>query len=437
MIIRILQSTIRTRTMDSFIAFITDFWLLIVGAVASVFLAAFFAAGETALVFSNRSHIREMSESGNTRAGTLLVLMQERDRLHTTLLLAENFLIILATVLGTVIAASLISRMSLAAAATVFFMTLIIVFFARLVPKGIACRNPDRFALMVAVPLLLVMKLLSPVSRLLANTADWIAGQQGGTCTAVVTEEDIKAMINLGEERGSLKEEEKELLHKVFEFGDTLASEAMRPRTEIVSVPSNVTLQEVFTLVSEFGYSRYPIIEDTVDTVIGILYIKDILVAMSAGDVKREDGIQRFIRQAYFIPQNKRVSELLAEMQRDRFQIAIVIDEYGGTAGLVTLEDLLEEIVGNIHDELETEDKEVQIVDEKNFVVSGQSTLDEVNEMIDINLQSTDFNTLGGFVFGLFGRMPKVGEQLRYRKLKLEILELEGRKVSKVKITKL
>jgi putative hemolysin len=158
---------------------------------------------------------------------------------------------------------------------------------------------------------------------------------------------------------------------------------------------------------------------------------------MAAGEVKREDGVQRFIRPAYFIPENKRVSELLAEMQRERFQLAIVIDEYGGTAGLVTLEDLIEEIVGSIHDELEAEQKDVQIVDEKNFVVSGQSALDEVNELLDANLQSKDFNTLGGFVFGLFGRMPKVGEQLKYKSLKLEVLELEGRKINKVKITKL
>jgi CBS domain containing-hemolysin-like protein len=198
-----------------------------------------------------------------------------------------------------------------------------------------------------------------------------------------------------------------------------------------------VTLQEVFNLVSEYGYSRYPVIGETVDTVTGILYIKDILVAMAAGEVKREDGIQRFIRPAYFIPENKRVSELLSEMQRERFQIAIVIDEFGGTAGLVTLEDLIEEIVGSIHDELETEEKDVQIVDEMNFVVSGQSALDEVNELIGTSLQSADFNTLGGFVFGLFGRMPKVGEQLKYRNIKLEVLELEGRKIAKVKITKL
>jgi putative hemolysin len=425
--------------MEAFSTFISDFWLLLVSAGASIFFAAFFAAAESAIVFSNKTHIRELSESGDKRAGTVLLLMQERVRLHTTLLLAENLFIVLAAVLTMIIAAKLIPQIPLAEVATVLVVTFVIVVFAKLAPKGIACRNPDRFALVVSAPLQFIVKLLSPLSGLLTAAADLIAGPgpQGMSCATMVTEEDIKALINLGEERGSLKEEEKELLHKVFEFGDTLASEAMRPRTEIVSVPSNVLLQEVLSLVSEFGYSRYPVIEETVDSVIGILYIKDILVGMASGEVKREDDIQRFIRPAYFIPENKRVSELLSEMQRNRFQIAIVIDEYGGTAGLVTLEDLIEEIVGNIHDELEAGDKDVQIVDEKNFVVSGQSALDEVNELLDAELQSTDFNTIGGFVFGLFGRMPKVGEQLIYRNLKLEVLELEGRKIDKIKITKL
>jgi putative hemolysin len=404
-----------------------------------VLFAAFFAAAETAIVFSNKERLRTLSEAGNVNAAAVLALVKERDRLHSALLLAENFFIVLSVVLGTVIAVDLLARTYPAAAAAALLMTVVVVFFAKLAPKGIACRNPDGFALVVAPVLQLVVKLLAPASRLLAGAADLLIGPgpQGMSCAAVITEEDIKAMINLGEERGSLKEEEKELLHKVFEFGDTLASEAMRPRTEIVSVPANTTLQEVLALVSEFGYSRYPVIEETVDTVTGILYIKDILVAMAAGEVKREDGIRQFIRPAYFIPENKRVSELLSEMQRDRFQIAIVIDEYGGTSGLVTLEDLIEEIVGSIHDELEAEEKDVQIVDEKNFVVSGQSALDEVNELLGTNLQSTEFNTLGGFAFGLFGRMPKVGEQLKYKNLKLEVLDLEGRKISKIKITKL
>jgi len=425
--------------MDTTFTMLFDFGLPLFVAGASVLLAALFAAAETAIVFSNKSHLRQLSESGHTSATAVLALVQERDRLHSTLLLAENFFIVLFAVVGAVIAVNLLGPTYITAGIATLIITLVVALVAKLAPKGIARRNPDRIALAVGLPLQLVVKLLSPASRLLVGAADLVvgAGPQGMSCSAVITEEDIKDMINLGEERGSLKEEEKELLQKVFEFGDTLASEAMRPRTEIVSVPANVTLREVFSLVSEFGYSRYPVIEDTVDTVIGILYIKDIFVAMASSEVKRDDGIGQFIRPAYFIPENKRVSELLSEMQRERFQIAIVIDEYGGTSGLVTLEDLIEEIVGSIHDELEAEEKDVQIVDEKNFVVSGQSALDETNELLGANLQSKDFNTLGGFVFGLFGRMPKVGEQLKYKNLKFEVLELEGRKIIKIKITKL
>jgi len=425
--------------MEYFIAFISTNVLHLLFAVLSILFAAFFAASETAIVFSNKAHLRELAEAGNSRAAAALDLVAQRDRLHATLLLAENFFIILATVLCATLAISVFQNASLAVALTAVLMSIVVVLFAKLAPKGLAARDPDRLALAVAAPLGAVVTLLSPVARIVAAVADAVAGPgpQGLSSTAVVTEEDIKDLINLGEKGGSLNEEEKELLHKVFEFGDTLASEAMRPRTEIVSVSEQATLEEVFDHVAEFGYSRYPVTEDTIDTVVGILYIKDILVAMAAGEVKREESIHNFIRPAYFIPENKRVSELLSEMQRERFQLAIVIDEYGGTAGLVTLEDLIEEIVGSIHDELETGEKEVEIVDEKNFVVSGQSALDEVNEMLGTALHSQDFNTLGGLVFGLFGRMPKVGEQLKYKNLKLEVLELEGRKINKVKITKL
>jgi len=426
--------------MVTVITFLSSHWLFIAAAAASILIAGFLAAAETALLFTNKARLHQLAEGGNGRAEAALQLAMERGRLHSSLLLVENFFIALAVVLCTVIAMHLFSRVLVAVGATAVVMSLVIVLFAKLAPKGLTSRNPDRLALLVAYPMLVLMKLASPVARGVAAVADLFAGPasaRGLSCTAIVTEEDIKAMINLGEEEGALKEEEKELLHKVFEFGDTVASEAMKPRTEIVSVPSGATVKDVLMLVSEYGYSRYPVIEKTVDTVVGILYVKDILIAMSSGEVKREDGIQQYIRQAYAIPENKRVSELLAEMQREKFQIAIVIDEYGGTAGLVTLEDLIEEIVGSIHDELDTEEKEVEIVDEKNFMVSGQSGLDEVNELLDVSLQSKEFNTLGGFVFGLFGRLPKVGEQLKYKSLKFEVLELEGRKIEKVKITKL
>jgi putative hemolysin len=426
--------------MESFTTFILDHWLLVAGAGISIILAGFFAASETAMLFVNKARLHQLAEAGNARAGAALDLTLERDRLHNTLLLVENFFLVLSVALNSAVALHLFENVWVAILAVAFPASIVIVLLAKLAPKGLASRNPDRFALAVAYPMRVLIKILSPLGRAVTATAGLFTGPSGPkglSCTAVVTEEDIKAMITLGGREGALEEEEKELLHKVFEFGDTLASEAMRPRTEIVSIPSGATVHDALALVAEHGYSRYPVIENTVDTVVGILYVKDILIAMSSGEVKREDSIRQFIRTAYFIPENKRVSELLSEMQRQKFQIAIVIDEYGGTAGLVTLEDLIEQIVGSIHDELETEEKDVEIVDEKNLVVSGQSGIDEVNALLGAELQSKDFNTIGGYVFGLFGRMPKVGEQLRYKDLKFEILELDGRKIDKVKITKL
>ena len=426
--------------METFITFLSDHWPIFSGVFACILLAAFFAASETAMLFANKARLHQLAEEGNARADAALGLALERNRLHSSLLLVENFFLVLAVVQSTVLALHLFGDALTAIAITSVAMSIVVVLFAKLAPKGLAARDPDRLALAVARPMRFLLKLISPVSRVVTAAADLFAGPaspKGLSCTAVVTEEDIKAMINLGEEEGALKEEEKELLHKVFEFGDTLASEAMRPRKEVISMPAAATIKDALALVSEFGYSRYPVIENTVDTVIGILYVKDILIAMSAGDMKSDDPIQRYIRPANFIPENKRVSELLAEMQRDKFQIAIVIDEFGGTAGLVTLEDLIEEIVGSIHDELDAEEKEAEIVDEKNVMVSGQSEIDEVNELLDTRIQTKDFNTIGGFVFGLFGRMPRVGEQLKYKDLKFEILEMDGRKIDKIKITKL
>ncbi len=426
--------------MNLFITFIVDHWLLMAGAAISIILAGFFAASETAMLFVNKARLHQLAEEGNVRARAALELTAERDRLHNTLLLVENFFLVLSVALNSVVALHLFEDLWVAIIAVAVPASIFIVLLAKLAPKGLTSRNPDRFALAVAVPLRVLIRLLSPLGRTVTATAALFTGpttSRNLSCTAVVTEEDIKAMINLGGKEGALEEEEQELLHKVFEFGDIVASEAMRPRTEIVSIHAEAKVHDALALVARHGYSRYPVIEDTVDAVVGILYVKDILIAMSSGEVKRDDGIRQFIRTATFIPENKRGSELLSEMQRQKFQIAIVIDEYGGTSGLVTLEDLIEQIVGSIHDELEMVERDVEIVDEKNLVVSGQSGLDEVNELLGTGLQSKDFNTIGGYVFGLFGRMPKVGEQLKYRDLKFEILELDGRKIDKLKITKL
>ncbi|RME65994.1 MAG: HlyC/CorC family transporter, partial [Nitrospirae bacterium] len=243
----------------------------------------------------------------------------------------------------------------------------------------------------------------------------------------------------LGEESGSLQEEEKEMLEKVFEFGDTVAAEAMVPRTEIVAIEDTATVRDALQLVKEKGYSRYPVIHEKIDQIVGILYIKDILIRMSEEEITPDTPIKDFVREAYFIPENKRVSELLSEMQKKKFQIAIVMDEYGGTAGLITLEDLMEEIVGSLEDEFERmkTDKDVEVLDERNFIVAGTTPLDEVSDLIGVKIESEDFNTIGGFVFGLFGRLPEEGEEIRYHDLRFLVLAMDGKKISKVKITKL
>ena len=253
-----------------------------------------------------------------------------------------------------------------------------------------------------------------------------------------VTEEEIKAMIRIGEEEGTIEEEEKKMLHRVFEFGDTEVAEAMVPRTEISAIAEDATVEDAMKLVNEKGFSRYPVIKENIENIIGVLYSKDILIRMAEGEVNGQ-AVANFMREAYYIPENKMVSELLDDMRKKKLHIAVVVDEYGGTAGLVTLEDIMEEIVGGLQDEFEEieAEKDIEIIDERTFIVSGPTGLDEVNELISTEIESEEFHTIGGFVFGIFGRLPKTGEQVRFQNLRFLILEMEERKVSKIKITKL
>lgn len=400
---------------------------------------AFFSSSEAALISANRIRIRHLAEKGLESAKAVSRLVEQHDRLFGTILLSENLLIILATSLGTALALQLMGEEGVLVATIV--MTVLIVAFGEITPKTFAVQNSERMALGVARPMEIIMKVVYPLVWLFTRVTNMvvrlIGGREKKNISPFVTEDEIKMMITIGEEEGSLKEEEKDLLHKVFEFGDTVASESMIPRTSIISVDRSATIRDVLASVEECGYSRFPVVEESIDNIVGVIHIKDILVALSKGEIAMESSIDKQVRSGYFIPENKRISELLTEMQKNKVQIAFVMDEYGGTSGLVTVEDLVEEIFGSIHDEFDIAGRDVEIVDEKTFVVSGQAEIDEVKEQIGHDLESEDFNTIGGLIFGLFGRLPSVGEVIRYRDLRFEILEMEGRKIARVKITKL
>ena len=411
----------------------------IIAIIVCILIVAFLSSSEASLISVNRIRIRNLAEKENKRARLVEAILSEHERLFGTILLTENFFIILASSLGTAILLNIFGEDGWWIASLI--MTVLVVLLGEITPKTIAVSHAESFALFVAYPIRFLIKITHPIVWFFTRLPGWILKTMGAKSPSspFITEEDIRAMIDLGEEAGTLQEDEKEMLHKVFEFGDTVASESMVPRTEIVAINDDATVGEALQLVKEKGFSRYPVIHEKMDNVVGILYIKDILIKMSEGKVNSDTPIKEFVRDAYFIPENKKISELLAEMQKRKFQIAIVMDEYGGTAGLITLEDLMEEIVGSLQDEFEKiqAEKDVEVIDERTFVVSGTTPLDEVSELVDVKLESEDFHTIGGYVFGLFGRLPKEGEQIRYHNLRFLIMQMDGKKIAKIKITKL
>lgn len=406
----------------------------------SIIAVAVLSSSESSFIAVNKIRIRSLTEKGDSRAKAVQGILDSHDRLFSAVILSGNLFTVLATSIGTALALKHLGPEAGIVVATLV-MTFLTVVFGELAPKTFAVTHSEKVSLMLARPLAFYIKLISPLIWIFNASSKLILrffGVKEKPSSPFVTEEEIKTMITIGEEEGAIEEEEKKLLHRVFEFGDTEVSEAMVPRTEVTAIPEDATVQDAMALVSQKGFSRYPVIKEHMDNIIGILFIKDLLITMSQTDIKGL-SISNFMREPHYIPENKMVSELLDDMRKRKFHIAVVIDEYGGTAGLVTLEDIMEEIVGGLQDEFEAikAEKDVEIIDEHTFVVTGQAPIDEVNELVEVDISTEDFNTIGGYVFGLFGRLPKVGEQVRSQSLRFLVTDMDGKKISKIKITKL
>ncbi len=379
---------------------------------------ALLSSSEVAFISINRIRLRHLVETGDKNAEIAQKIRDEHDRLFSAVILSGNLFTVLATSIGTALAIRQLGPDIGIIVATVV-MTVLTVIFGELAPKTFAVTHAESISLKFAKPILFYIKLISPLVFIFNKTSNGIIRIIGGEVKPtpqMLTEEEMKSMINLCGEEGTLEKEETAMLHNVFAFGDKKVTEAMVPRTEITAISEDAEVSEVLYLVSEQGYSRYPVIKETMDNIIGLVYVKDIVRKMAVENVPSDTRIKKFIRDAYYIPESKMVTALLDDMQKDKFQIAIVVDEHGGTAGLITLEDIMEEIVGSLQDEFEAleAEKEVEIVDERTFVVSGNTGIDEINELIGIELDDEEFHTIGGVLFGLFGHLPKVGEQLRY-----------------------
>jgi CBS domain containing-hemolysin-like protein len=390
----------------------------------------------TSVARLNRVKAHHMAQEHKTKSATRLERVVEDPAPYMNVLVLLTLLThITATALATAFALRTFDTAPAIVAAVV--MTVVIFVFAEITPRNYAVQQPERAALIAATPVYLLGRLLNPLGRLLiaiSNAAMVVLPGKPLPKGPFVTEDEIRHLVDVAEEEEEIEEEERELIHSIFEFGDTVVREVMVPRPDMVTLAGSATLEEALETISKHGYSRIPIYEGDVDNIVGVIYAKDLLKKL--GETKRSAKLSSFGRAPLFVPEQKKVLELLREMQAQRVHIAVVVDEYGGTAGLVTIEDLLEEIVGEIADEYDREEQLVERLDENRVRVDARVPIDEVNEMLHVSLPDDEWDTIGGLVFGLTGRVPKPGERLRYDSVEFVTERVTGRRIQKVLITK-
>ena len=404
-----------------------------------IVLGAFFSASETALFSSNRLTLRRLADGGDRRARTAVQLLHDPGELLTTLLVGNTIADIGASTIATSVAIRLVGHGHGEWIAFVS-VTLVVLVVSEIAPKTLAARNADRMALWVAGPIRAVGRLLGPLCQVLSVAATTLIRPFGAPITTrppLVTEEQLRFLVQVGEEEGVIEEEEREMIHSIFELGDTLVREVMRPRIDIAGVPSSATINEALGLMIERGHTRLPIYEGSVDHIIGVVYVRDLLPAVREG--RLDKPVLDVLRPAFFVPETKKVDELFREMQRRKVSMAIVLDEYGGTEGLVTMEDVLEEIVGEIQDEHDMEEKPIQIVDDRTAIVNGPTHIDEVNEALGLSLphDTGDVDTVAGLVYQQLGRVPQQGETVTVDGVELRVERTVGHRISKVRILRL
>jgi CBS domain containing-hemolysin-like protein len=388
-------------------------------------LIVFVAAAEAGLISISRARVRLMAGQGVPRAEILHSYMQERDALLHALGLARN----LAVVSGAVLAVTILTRehgQSWLLMAGVVLGALVLVALLEAAPRAIVARNPERWGLRLA-PFMGAFKFVfGGVARILDLPARAVSRSE------TEEEEELLRLMELEENEGDIEEHERKMIRGVFGLEDTTAREIMTPRTDFAALDTGSTLQDAITLVIERGFSRVPVYEKNADTIVGIVYAKDLLRCLSEG--KMTQSLHDIARPAFFVPESKRVDELLTDMRKRRVHMAIVVDEYGGTAGLVTIEDMLEEIVGEIEDEYDKVEEQVVRVSDTEILVDGRVPVSELNELFHTMVKDDDFDTVGGLVFDLLGRMPAVGDEVEVDGLRLRVLSVDGHRVKRLRV---
>ncbi len=402
-------------------------------------LSGFFSSSEAAFLSVQRTRIAHLVSEGVPGAKRVADMIGNPERLLATILLGNNVVntALAALVTVTFVAYAGEGNEEVALLAATVFSTTVLVILGEIIPKSVAVRKAEQVSFLYSYPLKWTEYLLWPFVILLQWISRGVNSLLGGSGNQpVITEGEFRTLIDIGEAEGEFETAEAEMLENVFQFGDRQVREVMTPRTEMVAVRQGSTLREFLDTYSGFSHTRFPVYRESPDNVVGVISLKDVLRHISQKGLELEDVVTDAIRDAYFVPETKRISELFDELRTTGNQMALIIDEFGGVAGLVTLKRLLEVVVGPVGEEGESPEDEYKAIDEYTFHVEGGMDIEEVNQEIGIELPDGEYETLAGFVLDVLGHIPDEGDQFEYGDLKFEILEMLDLKIEEISVTK-
>jgi len=406
--------------------------------VVSVLSYALVNTIEIAIVGSSRIRTKHLAEQGSKAAQALERVRSREDLFFAAIVLFQNLSVFVAATMSSLLALEIAGGWGLLIATVV--VTIGIALLGEMTPKILAVQAADTIALLCARPIELLMTATRPLTVFFAAAPNFLSRLlfgSGAKLTPTVSEAELRMLIDISAEEGAVGEEEAELMERVFRFYDRRANEVMVPRTEVVWLEAGTTIADFHKVFDLTPHSRFPVYRDTLDSVIGVINIKDVLRAVAQGRAGDEQPIDLLVRPAYFVPETKLVGQLFEEMQKERHQMAIIVDEYGGTAGVVTIELLLEEMVGPVVDELGRPEREFQAIDERTFRVDGGLSVHEAREDLEVPIPEGDYETVAGYVLDVLGHIPKPGEAVTGDGYRILVERVEGRKIEELLLTRL
>lgn len=401
--------------------------LLIVVIIILIMCSAFFSASETALTSLNKIKVRSMIDNKIKGAEKVYKITENTPKLLSSILIGNNIVNILSSSLATAVAILIDPEKGVAIATII--MTIVVLIFGEITPKTFASKNPEKVAIKFSAPISGIMFILTPVVSALNGLTSLVLkfSGDGEEDSHLITEDELKTMVNVGHEEGILEIDERKMINNVFDFGDTKAKDIMTPRTDMAAIDINSTYDEILSIFKSEGFLILPVYEENVDNILGLVYLKDI-----AFSSKENFDIRNYMHEPLYTYESKPVLNLLSEMKCQTVQFAVVVDEYGGTSGIITLTDLIEELVGDFA--AGDQENDIQLIKDDEYIVDGTAKIDDVNEMIGTNIESESVETIGGYIISLIGRFPAEGEIIQDSNIIFHILEVDKKRILKLKL---